>query len=130
MKKSPSKQAHDERGQATMEAAIALPIVLLIVFAIINFAIVWNHYETLTDAVRAAARAASTCRFGGNAGAAFSAAATDLDASKRTFTTVPPTCPGAGLSITATGTYPYSINVMGLVVKSGTLSSSSTVTVE
>src|SRR3954454_9688276 len=47
-----------ESGQATVEFAIALPFLLLILFAIIQFGITFNHYLNLTDAVRTAARQA------------------------------------------------------------------------
>ena len=112
-----------------VEAAIVLPVVLLVVFAIINFAIVWNHWESLTDAVRAGARVAATCRFVGidAATTAYNAAAADLPGYPA------PTigaCGVAGTTIKVTGQYPYSINIMGLVVKSGFLTSETTETVE
>ena len=125
------RRTQAESGQALVEAAIALPVVLIIVFAVINFAIVWNHWESLTDAVRAGARVAATCRFvpGGTAAAttAYEAAAVDLPGHP------PPdigACGNPGTTITVTGTVPYSIDVMGLVVKSGDLTSATTETVE
>ena len=110
-----------------VEAALVLPLVLIVVFGIINFAIVWNHWESLTDAVRAGGRAASTCRFGGDYLTAFNAAAGDLPSHPDPTATG---CGAAGTTITVTGTYPYSINVMGLVVTSGNLTSAITETVE
>ena len=116
-----------ESGQALVETAIIVPVLLLLVFGIINFATVWNHWETLTDAVRASGRAAATCRFGGNYLTAYEAAAGDLSGHPAPTAT---TCGAAGSTITVTGTYPYSINIMGLVVKSGDLTSTVTETVE
>ena len=45
-----------------VEFAIVLPILLVLVFGIIQFGIVFNHYLTLTDAVRAGARQAAVSR--------------------------------------------------------------------
>ena len=41
------------------EFALALPILALLLFAVIQFGIVFNHYVTLTDATRAGARKAA-----------------------------------------------------------------------
>jgi hypothetical protein len=49
-----------------VEAAIVLPLVLLVLLAIAQFGVVLSHYINLTDAVRVAARAATTCRFPGS----------------------------------------------------------------
>ena len=56
-------------------------------------------------------------------------AATDLDTSKLNVTvTAPPWQPGAAVTVTAT--YPYSINILGIVVASGNLHSATTERVE
>lgn len=55
------------RGQSLVELAIALPVFILIMLTIIQFSIFGYHYLQLTDAVRAAGRAAMTCRYGGDA---------------------------------------------------------------
>jgi Flp pilus assembly protein TadG len=47
-----------ERGQSLTEFALALPILALLLFAVIQFGIVFNNYVTLTDATRAGARKA------------------------------------------------------------------------
>jgi Flp pilus assembly protein TadG len=114
-----------------VEAAIVLPAILLVVLAIVNFAIVWNHWQSLTDAVRAGARVAATCRFTNGdltpAFTAYEAAAVDLPGHSAPQID---SCPAAGQPITLTGQYPYSINVMGLVIKSGDLTSATTETTE
>jgi hypothetical protein len=127
-----SRHARAENGQAMVEAAIVLPVVLLAVFAIVNFAIVWNHWQSLTDAVRAGARVAATCRFTNNdltpAFTAYEAAAVDLPGHD------PPTfdkpCGNAGETITVTGTYPYKICFIFVCVPPGDLTSATTETVE
>jgi Flp pilus assembly protein TadG len=45
-----------ENGQATVEFAIILPVLLLLVTGIIQFGLLYNKYITLTDAVRTGAR--------------------------------------------------------------------------
>ena len=45
-------------GQALVEFALLLPLLLLLVFAIIEFARAWNQYQVITDAAREAARTA------------------------------------------------------------------------
>ena len=44
------------------EFAIVLPILALLVFAVVQFGIVFNAYVTLTDAARAGARKAAVSR--------------------------------------------------------------------
>lgn len=48
----------DERGQALVEFALVLPILLLLVLGIIDFGRAWNLHQTITDAAREGARRA------------------------------------------------------------------------
>jgi Flp pilus assembly protein TadG len=48
----------DDRGAAAVEFAIVLPVLLLILFGIIEFARAWNVKQTLTDAAREGTRVA------------------------------------------------------------------------
>jgi Flp pilus assembly protein TadG len=141
-----NKSTRDENGQALAEFALVLPILMLILLAIIQFGITFNHYLTLTDAVRAGARQGAVSRSVTNPAAAAearvrSAASGSLDSA---------TCvPGESLCVTVTfkslsggsqveqggditvrATYPYEINLLGLVVKSGDLISETTERVE
>ena len=117
-----------ERGQAAAELALVLPILAAILLAIAQFGIAFNNYITLTDATRAGARKAAVARFTGDAGAAakamvFSSASSlkspplQVTVSSSSNWSVP------GSDVTVTATYPYSINILGLVVKSGNLTS-------
>ncbi len=45
-----------------VEAAIVIPILCMVLFAIVQFGITFNNYLTLTDSVRAGAREASVSR--------------------------------------------------------------------
>lgn len=50
------RRARDERGQALVEFAITMPILLFLLLGIVDFARAWNVYEVLTDAGREGAR--------------------------------------------------------------------------
>lgn len=47
------------RGQAMVETAIVLPVVILLLFAILEFGLVMNQYLVLTAAAREGARSAA-----------------------------------------------------------------------
>jgi Flp pilus assembly protein TadG len=136
------KRARDnQRGQAMVEFVIVAPILLLLVFGIIQFGILFHNYMTLTDAVRAGARQASVSRSlsdpVGSTKARVQKAAADLRQSDLEIT-VDPYDPLTnthnkwvqGGDVTVTATYPYSISLLGLVVKSGRISSQTTERVE
>jgi Flp pilus assembly protein TadG len=121
-----------ENGQALVEFALVAPILFLLLFGIIQFGIAYKNSLALTDAVRAGARKASVSRSAADpVGATTSAvlgAATDLDQSTLSSRITVTTSPGwqAGGSVTVKATYPYSINILGIVVASGDLHSATT----
>jgi Flp pilus assembly protein TadG len=121
-----------ERGQSLTEFALALPILALLLFAVIQFGIVFNNYVTLTDATRAGARKAAVGRRLQNPTSATITAvrnsATDLNQSNLNVTVTSTWQPAADVKVTAT--YPYNISLLGMVVKSGRLSSTTTERVE
>ena len=112
-----------EDGQAMVEFALVAPILFLILFAIIQFGIVFMNSVALTDAVRTGARKASVSRASADpSGATQSAvlnAATDLDASTLAGRIDISTSAGwtQGGSVTVTATYPYSISLFGLATE-------------
>jgi Flp pilus assembly protein TadG len=115
-----------------VETAIILPLLLLLVFGIIQFGILFKDYMALTDAVRAGARQAAVSREladpVGTATARVQSAAADLDLADLSVAVTSSWAPGEDVTVTAT--YPYSIDLLGLVVKSGFLSSTTTERVE
>jgi Flp pilus assembly protein TadG len=121
-----------ERGQSLTEFALALPILALLLFAVIQFGIVFNNYVTLTDATRAGARKGAVARRLPNPQSATIAAvrnsATDLNQGNLNVTVTSTWQPAADVRVTAT--YPYQISLLGMVVKSGSLSSTTTERVE
>jgi Flp pilus assembly protein TadG len=124
----------NQQGQSMTEFALVLPILALLLFGVIQFGIVFNNYLTLTDAVRAGARKAAVSRRlpdpEGAAVAATRNAAVNLRQSDLTVdvTVTPSWQAGAETSVEAS--YPYSINLLGLVVKSGRMHSKTTERVE
>ena len=125
-----------------VEFVLVAPILLLLVFGIIQFGILFNNYLTLTDAVRAGARQAAVSRTLADpvksATDRVKSAAANLDTSAGVLDiTVDPFDPTSGThswvqggDVTVTATYPYSINLLGFVVKSGHLTSQTTERVE
>ncbi|HEY7148038.1 MAG TPA: TadE/TadG family type IV pilus assembly protein [Gaiellaceae bacterium] len=116
------------------EFAMVLPILAFLLFAVIQFGIAFNNYITLTDAVRAGARkAAVSRRLPDPRQAAIDAtrnAATDLRQSDLNVNVT--AAPGwqAGAEATVTADYPYKISLLGLVVKSGRMHSTTIERVE
>lgn len=113
-----------EDGQAATELALVAPVLLLILFAVLQFGILFKDYLALTDAVRAGARAAAVSRNQadpvGTAKLAVNRAAPDLGGDLQV--SVSSTWTPAS-EVRVEGTYPYKISLLGLVVKSGRLSS-------
>jgi Flp pilus assembly protein TadG len=126
-------QIRNQQGQTMTEFALVLPVLALILFAVIQFGIVFNNYITLTDATRAGARKAAVSRQDPNRNSAVITAvrssASDLTSSKLSVS--PPSSTWqSGDDVTVTASYPYSISLLGLVVKSGSLTSTTTERVE
>jgi len=110
-----------ESGQALVEFALVAPILLMLVLGIMQFGIAFEHSIALTDAVRAGARAAAVAGPSGATAAAQQAAkdsAGNLDPAQLGVSVST-----TSSSITVEATYPYSINILGIVVKSGNLTS-------
>jgi Flp pilus assembly protein TadG len=122
----------NQQGQSMTEFALVLPILVVLLFGVIQFGIVFNNYITVTDAVRAGARKGAVGRHIQNPDAAVVQsvrdAATDLRQSDLNVTVV--SSWQAGETVTVTGSYPYSISLLGLVVKSGRLTSTTKERVE
>lgn len=120
-----------ERGQTATELALVLPILMLILLAILQFGLVFRDYLTLTDAVRSGTRKAAVARHLPNPEAYTIAevkkAADDLQ--NEPSVTVESTWQ-SGHDVVVSASYPYSINLLGMVVKSGDLKSTTTERVE
>ena len=128
------KIAHRNSGQAMAEMAVVLFPLLLLVVGIMQLGITFNNYLALTDAVRAGARTAAVSRHAASptdvTKKRVEDAAASLDLSKLNVEVK--ASPGwePGAAVTVTAKYPYDINLLGIVVKSGDLSSSTVERVE
>jgi Flp pilus assembly protein TadG len=121
----------NEDGQSMVEFAIVLPLLALLLFGIIQFGIVFRNYLAVTDAVRVGARKAAVSRQHANppavATAAAKKAAGDLGGAMNVSIV---STWKAGEDVKVTGSYPYQINLLGIVVKSGNMTSTITERVE
>ncbi len=118
-----------ERGQTAVEFALVAPLLIVLLLGILQIGITFNHYLAVTDAARAGARKAIVARVAGatpaDIEASVRAAAPDLDQLKLKVTVADPTWK-AGSDVTVKVTYPYAIDILGVVVASGDLTSTMT----
>lgn len=114
------------------EFALVLPLLVVLLFGIIQFGITFNNYISLTDAVRAGARKGAVARHlsdpVGATVAQVRTAGTDLDAADLQVTVTSSWNPGDEVKVSAS--YPYSIKLMGVTIKSGRMTSTTTERVE
>jgi Flp pilus assembly protein TadG len=114
-----------EKGQTLVEFVLVAPVLLLILFGIVQFGVAFKNSMVVTDAVRAGARKAAVSSTATNPTAtaqqAVIAAAGDLDPSK--LQVVVTSTWQAGDTVTVSASYPYQINILGIVVTSGDLHS-------
>jgi Flp pilus assembly protein TadG len=126
-----------ERGQTMVEFALIAPLLCLILFAIVQFGIVYSSYVTLTDATRAGARKAAVSRQEPApallAEKAVRNSAKNLD---QPCTATGGLCVSVsatwehGEDVTVEATYPYKIDLLGVVFTQGRLKSVTTERVE
>jgi Flp pilus assembly protein TadG len=121
----------NERGQTMVEFALVLPVLVTVLLGIFQFGVTFKNYLQLTDAVRSGARTAAVSRLAadpvGTTVNQVKTAAGDI-ASGMTVTVTSDWVHGDDVVVKAT--YPYSISLFGVVVTSGTLSSTTTERVE
>jgi Flp pilus assembly protein TadG len=117
----------NEQGQTMTEFALVLPILIVLLFGIIQFGIAFNNYVTLTDAVRAGARKAAVSRQtsdpAGACKAAVLAAADNLDTTDLSTNLSCSSTWAPGSDVTVFADYKYDINLLGWVVWSGRMKS-------
>lgn len=114
------------------EFALVLPLMVLLLFAIIQFGITFNNYISLTDAVRAGARKATTSRNlpdpVGATVAQVQKAGTGLKPGDLQISVQSTWVPYEDVVVTAS--YPYSIKLLGVTIKEGRMNSSTNMRVE
>jgi len=123
-----------EHGQTMVEFALTLPVLLMLVLGIAQLGVAFNHYIQLTDATRAGARfgapldCSGTCDRTDKVVSKVRASAANLDSAQVNVSVTSTWQPGTDLRVCAS--YPYAINLIGLVVSSGSLNSCTTERVE
>jgi Flp pilus assembly protein TadG len=128
------RSIRSQRGQTMTEFAIVLPIFLLLLLGIAQGGIAFHNYVQLTDATRAGARfgapldCSGTCDRTTKVVTKVKASAANLNPSQINVTVTSPWTPGSDLQVCAS--YPFSINLIGLVVRNGNLNSCTTERVE
>ena len=115
----------NEQGQTMTEFALILPILLVLLFGIMQFGVIFNNYVALTDAARAASRKGAVSRNAsdpkGDCEASGYAAGTNLKNPGTDFVLTCNSTWAIGSDVTVTATYPYDVNLLGWVVASGRL---------
>jgi Flp pilus assembly protein TadG len=102
----------DCRGQAAVEFALVLPILVTFLFVIFELAVLLTHWMTLNDVASVSARAAAVYRFSGQSCDAVANDAGTSAAGGLPVTVGP--CVGAGTpgsTVTVTVTTPWSISL-------------------
>jgi Flp pilus assembly protein TadG len=123
-----------EEGQALVEFALVLPVILLVLVGIVQFGLMFYTYIDLTSATRDAARRVAVSRSTGagltQARQVVADATTAVNSANATVTLTPGGPWQAGDDVTVRVTYPYSLDVMGLVVWSGPMRAESVTRIE
>jgi len=107
------------RGQALVEFALVVPLLLLLVLGVVEFGRAWNVYQTLTDAARNGARTAVLARTSITVDTVALAANTIMKSAGLDTASAVKTLTGFGLSggqSTMTISYPYTMQwITGLM---------------
>jgi hypothetical protein len=103
-------------GQAILEFVLVLPLVITLVFVIVQFGITFNNYLQVTDAARIGARAAAVARFSGqSACSAAQTAVSKVDSGFGFSCACPNGCnPGEPVSITVTDPWDVELPLIGI----------------
>lgn len=128
------KKMKKEQGQTMAEFALVLPILLVLLLGIFQFGVAFNNYVTLTDAVRAGARKAAVSRNesdpAGVCRAQVLAAADNLDTAELEPTIKCDSSWAPGSDVTVHADYPFNVSLLGWVLVSGRLNSTTKERVE
>jgi|SRR4051812_45557666 Flp pilus assembly protein TadG len=109
-----------------VEFALVLPLLMIVLFGIIQFGIAFKDYIELTDAVRAGARAAAVSRNDTVPGEKARTQLTEAGMENVSVTVDNLTPDGKwapGATVTVSATHHFDISLLGIVVKSGDLHS-------
>jgi Flp pilus assembly protein TadG len=119
-----------ERGQSAAELALIIPILVTVLYVIVQFGRVYLQYQEVTAATSEGARRASTMAGVSEPGRTSTIVATvqdgsslgngeSFDSSGLAVTVSSVWTPGS--SVTVTSTYPASVSILGVTLFSGSL---------
>lgn len=141
--RNPLRRRNEQSGQAFVELALVLPVLLLLLLGVIQFGNVFRDYIALTDATRVGARQAAVSRSIQPESnriplviSKVQKAAVNLDKTKMTITVEPVKMDGItpgweeSGDVTVRSTYPFKINLFGMVLYNGLLQSRTTERIE
>jgi Flp pilus assembly protein TadG len=131
------RRLRDERGQALVEFAVVLPILLVLLLGIIQTGIYLFTISDVNQAARTGGRMLTTLRNDANAETEVEAkvagsVSQEIDPTRLSYSFSPALPSGGwtpGTVVTMTVTYPASLSVMGINVNSGPNVDTETVTV-
>jgi Flp pilus assembly protein TadG len=140
-------RARSQRGQTAVEFTLGVTVLVMLVLAVFQLGVIYYDHVTLEYAARDGAHHAAIQRTAAGltqATAQSVALATvdddaqGLNPGQITVTTTSSDAPGAvngvfwerGDRVTVTVSYPWSINIIGVPLTSGTMTSSSTLSIE
>jgi Flp pilus assembly protein TadG len=128
------KRLRSNSGQAMVEFALIVPILLVLMLAIFQFGVIFNDKVQVTNASRDAVRKAAVSRTAANgvadAIAAAKASAPSLNKANMMVSVSPGQPWTVGQDLTVTVTYPGHISILGIAVWSGLLTATTSVRVE
>lgn len=123
-----------ESGQSVVEFSLLLPVLALILFGIIQFGLLFYTYIDLTSATREGARKAAVSRTAidgvQKAKDAIAGSTSVVDDSKTTVTVTPGQPWTSGQDVDVKVSYPYSLDVLGIVIWNGPMTAEAVVRVE
>jgi Flp pilus assembly protein TadG len=123
-----SARLRGHHGQAFVEFAIVLPVLVMLVIGMVQFGLAFHNYLSITDATRVGARAAAVKRTTGACDAARTAIQNTVSAKQWSTISGRITCTAGantGDQVKVSVSYPYGIGVPGFKA-SGTLTASAT----
>jgi Flp pilus assembly protein TadG len=116
----------DDAGQALTEFVLALPILAVLLFGMVQFGSVLNEWVEVSNAARVGARTASVSRKSGDADTkaaeAARASVSKLEEEDIDVDVTPSGSWSKGTPVTVRVSHPFEINILGVSVKSGTMS--------
>lgn len=124
-----ARRGADEQGQSTVELALLLPVVVVLLLAVLQVGLVGRDLLLVTHAAREAARAAATDPDPAAARRA-AASATGLPADGLTVTASRRGAPGTRLRVTVSYRAPTAVPLVGALLGERTLRASATMRVE